>query len=140
MLEVRYYVAADGRQPFAEWFAELEPITRTKIARAIARMEQANLSNVKSVGSGVLEYRIDVGPGYRLYFGRDGEMIVILLTGGSKKRQRRDIEAAVAFWEDYNGALAAAAKEKTYAEIEEIQRTGPASGQGGQEIRRSAFA
>jgi putative addiction module killer protein len=62
MLEVRYYVAADGRQPFAEWFAELEPITRTKIARAIARMEQATLSNVKSVGSGVLEYRIDVGP------------------------------------------------------------------------------
>lgn len=101
MLEIRYYVAADGRQPFAEWFADLEPVTRAKVARAIARMEQGNLSNVKPVGGGVLEYRIDLGPGYRVYFGRDGETLVILLTGGSKKRQQRDIEAAAAFWQDY---------------------------------------
>jgi putative addiction module killer protein len=100
-LEIRYYVAVDGRQPFAEWFADLEPVTRAKIARAIARMEQGNLSNAKPVGSGVLEYRIDFGPGYRVYFGRDGETLVILLTGGSKKRQQRDIEAAAAFWQDY---------------------------------------
>jgi putative addiction module killer protein len=101
MLEIRYYVAADGRQPFAEWFADLEPVTRAKIARAIARMEQGNLSNVKPVGGGVLEYRIDFGPGYRVYFGRDGETLIILLTGGSKKRQQRDIEAALAYWQDY---------------------------------------
>lgn len=101
MLEIRYYVAVDGRQPFAEWFADLEPVTRAKIARAVARMEQGNLSNVKPVGGGVLEYRIDFGPGYRVYFGRDGETLVILLTGGSKKRQQRDIEAAIACWEDY---------------------------------------
>lgn len=101
MLEIRYYVAADGRQPFAEWFADLEPVTRAKVARAIARVEQGNLSNVKPVGGGVLEYRIDLGPGYRVYFGRDGETLVILLTGGSKKRQQRDIEAAAAFWQDY---------------------------------------
>ena len=56
--------------------------------------EQGNLSNVKGVGEGVLEYRIDFGPGYRVYFGRDGEMLVILLTGGTKKRQQRDIAAA----------------------------------------------
>lgn len=101
MLEIRYYVAADGRQPFADWFADLEPVTRAKIARAIARMEQGNLSNVKPVGGGVLEYRIDFGPGYRVYFGRDGETLVILLTGGSKKRQQRDIAAAGACWQDY---------------------------------------
>ena len=94
MVEIRYYVATDGRQPFAEWFADLEPVTRARIVRAIVRMEQGNLSNVKSVGGGVLEYRIDFGPGYRVYFGRDGEALVILLTGGSKKRQQRDIEAA----------------------------------------------
>ena len=57
-------------------------------------MEQGNLSNVKTVGEGVLEYRIDFGPGYRVYFGRDGDTLVILLTGGTKKRQQRDIEAA----------------------------------------------
>lgn len=101
MLEIRHYVAADGRQPFADWFADLEPVTRAKIARAIARMEQGNLSNVKPVGGGVLEYRIDFGPGYRVYFGRDGETLVILLTGGSKKRQQRDIEAALTCWQDY---------------------------------------
>src|SRR5262249_33147844 len=54
-------------------------------------MEHGNLSNVKSVGEGALEYRIDFGPGYRVYFGRDGERLVILLTGGTKKRQQRDI-------------------------------------------------
>jgi putative addiction module killer protein len=88
MLEIRYYVAAGGKEPFAEWYADLEPISRAKVTRAIARMEQGNLSNVKSVGEGVLEYRIDFGPGYRVYFGRDGDKLVILLTGGTKKRQR----------------------------------------------------
>ena len=101
MLEIRYYVASDGHQPFAEWFAELNPVASAKIARAIARMEQGNFSNVKSVGEGVLEYRIDFGPGYRVYFGRDGETLVILLTGGTKKRQQRDIEAAIGYWQDY---------------------------------------
>jgi putative addiction module killer protein len=101
MLDIRYYVAADGRQPFAEWFADLEPVTRATVARAIARMEQGNLSNVKPVGGGVLEYRIDFGPGYRVYFGRDGDTLVILLTGGSKKRQQRDIETAQVCWQDY---------------------------------------
>jgi putative addiction module killer protein len=101
MPEIRYYVAADGGQPFAEWFAELEADARAKVTRAIARLEQGNLSNVKSVGEGVLEYRIDFGPGYRVYFGSDGETLVILLTGGTKKRQQRDIKAAHAFWQDY---------------------------------------
>src|SRR6185437_13095045 len=101
MLEIRYYVAAGGQQPFAEWFADLVPLARAKVTRAIARMEQGNLSQVKSVGEGVLEYRIDFGPGYRVYFGRDGVALVILLTGGTKKRQQRDIDAAHAYWQDY---------------------------------------
>jgi putative addiction module killer protein len=101
MLEIRYYVAEDGSQPFAEWFADVEPVARAKVARAITRMEQDNLSNVKPVGQGVLEYRLDFGPGYRLYFGRDGDVLLILLTGGTKKRQQRDIEDARAFCQDY---------------------------------------
>ena len=101
MPEIRYYVARGGLQPFAEWFAELEAVARAKVTRAIVRLEQGNFSNVKSVGEGVFEYRIDFGPGYRVYFGRDGETLVILLTGGTKKRQQRDIEAAHAFWQDY---------------------------------------
>jgi putative addiction module killer protein len=101
MLDIRYYVAVDGRQPFAEWFAELEPVARARITRVITRMQQGNLSNVKPVGGGVLEYRIDFGPGYRVYFGRDGGTLIILLTGGSKKRQQRDIEEASVCWQDY---------------------------------------
>ena len=57
----------------------------------LERIADGNLSNVKPVGSGVLEYRIDFGPGYRIYFGRDGERLVILLAGGTKKRQQEDI-------------------------------------------------
>ena len=68
---------------------------------ALARLEQGNLSNVKPVGEGVLEYRIDWGPGYRVYFGRDGDVLVILLTGGTKKRQQRDIDTAQNLWSDY---------------------------------------
>jgi putative addiction module killer protein len=60
-----------------------------------------NFSNVKSVGEGVLEYKIDFGPGYRIYFGRDGDKIVILLTGGTKKRQQRDVDVAQDYWWDY---------------------------------------
>ena len=101
MLDIRYYVAASGEQPFAEWFADLDAVASAKIARALARMEQGNLSNVKSVGEGVLEYRIDFGPGYRIYFGRDGDTIIVLLMGGTKKRQQRDIDAAHSFWQDY---------------------------------------
>src|SRR5713226_3692728 len=98
MPEIRYYVAAGGWLAFAEWFAELEAAARAKVTRAIARLEQGNFSNVKSVGEGVLEYRIDFGPGYRVYFGRDGETSLILLTGGTKKRQQQDIDTAHAYW------------------------------------------
>jgi putative addiction module killer protein len=101
MFEIRYYIASNDSEPFADWFAELDPVAGAKIARAIARLEQGNLSNVKSVGEGVLEYKIDFGPGYRVYFGRDGEAIIILLTGGTKKRQQRDIAAAQGYWRDY---------------------------------------
>jgi putative addiction module killer protein len=101
MPEIRYYVGPANVQPFAKWFADLEPVARAKATRAIARLEQANFSNVKSVGEGVLEYRIDFGPGYRIYFGQDGDALVIRLTGGTKKRQQRDIEAAHAYWQDY---------------------------------------
>ncbi len=68
---------------------------------SLARMEAGNLSNVKGVGSGVLECRINVGQGYRVYFGRDGETLIVLLGGGTKARQQRDIEEAREFWQEY---------------------------------------
>ncbi len=101
MLELRYYLAADGRSPFANWFAALDPAARAKVSVGLVRLEQGNLSNVKPVGESVLEYRVNFGPGYRIYFGRDGQVLVILLIGGTKKRQQRDISAAKAMWSDY---------------------------------------
>jgi putative addiction module killer protein len=101
MLEMRYYVASDGRSPFEAWFSALHATAAAKVSVALVRLEQGNLSNVKSVGEGVLEYRIDWGPGYRVYFGRDGDVVVVLLNGGAKQRQRNDIEAAKAHWTDY---------------------------------------
>ena len=71
------------------------------MATALERVADGNLSNVKAVGDGVLEYKIDFGPGYRIYFGRDGDRLIILPAGGTKKRQRVDIRQAKANWEDY---------------------------------------
>ena len=92
---------SNGEEPFAAWFAELESVAQAKVTRAVIRLEQGNFSTVKSIGQGVFEYRVDFGPGYRVYFGQDGQALVILLTGGTKKRQQRDIDVAHAYWQDY---------------------------------------
>ena len=99
-LRVVTYRDARGREPFGLWFAGLEREAAAKVAAALARIEQGNLSQVKAVGAGVFERRIDWGSGYRVYFGRD-DMRVVLLCGGTKKRQQSDIEAARARWADY---------------------------------------
>ena len=100
-MEILEYLTADGRSPYRDWFDALDAVAASKIAVAITRIRLGNLSNAKGVGGGVQEYRIDFGPGYRIYFGRDGETLVILLAGGTKKRQQSDIETAQARWADY---------------------------------------
>ncbi len=99
--DVLYYVDEDGRCPFEDWFSRLDPAAVAKVATALTRLEAGNDATVKPVGESVLEYRIDWGPGYRIYFGRDGAALVILLTGGTKKRQQRDIETAKLLWLNY---------------------------------------
>jgi putative addiction module killer protein len=101
MIEVREYLYADGRSPYGTWFARLNPQAAAKVATGLTRLAGGNVSNVKGVGSGLFEYRIDFGPGYRVYFGKDGERLVILLGGGTKKRQQTDIATALANWQDY---------------------------------------
>ena len=99
---VREYVDSGGKSPFSKWLRDLNVHSAAKVTTALERIADGNFSNVKSVGGGVLEYRIDFGPGYRIYFGRDGERLVILVGGGTKKRQGTDITAAKAHWADYN--------------------------------------
>jgi putative addiction module killer protein len=98
---IKEYLAADGSSPYRKWFDELNAEAAAKVTVAVIRMEQGNLSNVKSVGAGVHEYTINFGPGYRIYLGRDGAELIILLGGGTKKRQQRDIDRAKVLWEEY---------------------------------------
>src|ERR1022692_4739278 len=101
VLDVREYIDAAGRSPFTKWLRALNVQAAAKVATALERIADGNLSNVKGVGGGVLEYRVDFGPGYRIYFGRDGGRLVILLAGGTKKRQQLDVRQAQLNWEDY---------------------------------------
>ena len=101
MIEIREYLTEQGRSPFGQWFERPNAPAAARVTTALARIEQGNLSNAKGVGQGVLEYRVDFGPGYRICFGRDGQALVILLAGGAKARQQKDIAAAQVRWADY---------------------------------------
>jgi putative addiction module killer protein len=101
MIDVREYVDPRGRSRYGRWFDGLNPEAAARVATALTRLAAGNFSNVKGVGSGLFEYRVDFGPGYRIYFGKDGERLVILVGGGSKSRQQDDIAAALASWQEY---------------------------------------
>ena len=101
MLTVREYLTHGGRNPFREWLGTLDVAVRARVQARVLRFEQGNLGDHKSVGSGVWEARLAFGPGYRIYFGKDGEAVILLLVGGAKSMQRRDIPRAQEFWRDY---------------------------------------
>ena len=91
-----------GKEPYTDWLASLrDPTTRRRIVRRILRVEQGNYGDAKTVGEGVYELRFFFGPGYRVYFGEDGDTIVVLLCGGDKDGQGRDIQQAQAYWQEY---------------------------------------
>lgn len=100
-MEVRYYRDNKNRRPFEEWFLGLDSRASAKVNTAVKRMGMGNLSMLKSVKEGVHEYVIDSGPAYRVYVGIDGDKIIILLGGGTKKTQQKDIERARERWLDY---------------------------------------
>lgn len=101
MVVVEEYEQDDGKHPFSKWFVSLNVQAALKVRTAIARIESGNFANVEAVGQGVSEFRLNFGPGYRIYFGKDGDRFVILLGGGTKKRQSNDIEIAKSHWRDY---------------------------------------
>ena len=95
------YVDEAGYSPFGAWFGSLEGPAAIKVTVALERIAQGHTSAMKAMGDGVSEYKVDFGPGYRIYFGKDGERLVILVGGGVKKRQQRDIASAKAIWKGY---------------------------------------
>ena len=103
MIEIRHYQSANGEQPFIDWLQGLrDRQARTRIQARLARVAVGNLGDVEPVGEGVMELRIDWGPGYRVYFARLGQVIVLLLLGGDKKTPQKDIKRANAYFEDSN--------------------------------------
>src|SRR5437867_1975484 len=101
--ELREYTEA-GRSPFAEWFKALDAVTAEQVDRYVRRLEAGNFGAAKPLREGVFELRLDFGPGYRVHFAREGRSIIILLGGGSKRRQDADIAAAVKRWKRYKQA------------------------------------
>ncbi|MFC0269647.1 type II toxin-antitoxin system RelE/ParE family toxin [Kushneria aurantia] len=99
-VELREFLRDDGSNPYQEWFEGLDAQAAAKVATAEYRMSMGNTSNIKWF-EGIGEYRIDWGPGYRIYLARDGEQLIILFGGGTKKRQQADIDNARALRDEY---------------------------------------
>ena len=105
-MEIREYVSRDGKKPFIDWLMKLRDQHARKIILAqIDRLEMGNTSHCKSLSGGLHELRIRYGPGYRVYFGNTGEHIILLLCGGNKTSQQRDIKRARLYWRDYRRHL-----------------------------------
>jgi putative addiction module killer protein len=102
MFEIQDYQASSGRVPFKEWLAALaDRMARARIAARVQRMAAGNFGDCKPVSDGVWELRIDHGPGYRVYYARAGERLILLLLGGDKRRQQADINTAIEYWRDW---------------------------------------
>jgi putative addiction module killer protein len=100
-VEIRSFVDRAGRVPFQVWLDALDKQAQAKITIALSRLACGNRSQTKGLAGGVAELKVDWGPGYRIYFGQDGQTLVILLAGGTKKRQSEDIASAKARWAEY---------------------------------------
>lgn len=104
-MEIREYQKASGQIPFREWISDLDRSVEIRIrARLLRIAETGNLGDFKSISdsNGVFELRFTIGAGYRIYFGKDGDQLIILLIGGDKGSQSKDIKKAKEYWRDYN--------------------------------------
>ncbi len=108
-LRVEEYVREDGTVPFKDWFERLDPHAAAKVATGVTRLSLGNTSNVRWFG-GIGELKINWGPGYRVYLARDGETLILLFCGGTKKRQRADITTALALHDEYKARKKARGK------------------------------
>lgn len=103
MLTIRHYLTRDGEDPIVEWLRTLRDLQgKAAIIRRLNRLELGNFGDFKPIREGVFELRIDVGPGYRVYYARSGKTVILLLCGGSKRTQDADIDRACAYWRDWN--------------------------------------
>jgi len=100
-LAIREYVTRQGKSPFREWLKNLDMGIQARVQARVLRFESGNLGDHKSVRGGVWEARLDFGPGYRLYFARDGNAVILFLAGGDNASQSKDVVAAKRYWQDF---------------------------------------
>jgi len=103
MIALEHYLTVGGRNLFGEWLERLDLQTRARIEVRLGRLERGLFGDCKALRAGVSELRIDHGPGWRVYFGREGAAMVVLLAGGSKRTQGKDIKRAIDYWQDHQG-------------------------------------
>jgi putative addiction module killer protein len=101
MRALKEYETEDGVSPFARWLDRLNDQTAARITRVLTRLKEGYRTDTETVGQGVHECRIHFGPGYRVYFANDGPELILLLNGGTKKRQSKDIRDSQDYWKDY---------------------------------------
>ncbi len=101
MIRTEEYITEEGNSPFADWFNSLDAQAANKVNTYLTRVAEGNTSSLKPIKGAFQEIRIDWGPGYRVYVGRDGDTLIILLGGGTKQRQQKDIDKAFELWEEY---------------------------------------
>ena len=99
-VNVQEYIKEDGSSPYQKWFNSLDNLAAAKITVAISRLELGNTSSIKWFG-GIGEYKINWGPGYRIYLAQEGKRLIILFGGGTKKTQKSDIKTAKQFFKEY---------------------------------------
>lgn len=92
---------ANGNMPFVEWMISLDDKAQTIVESRLNRIRLGNMGDVKTIGGGVHEFRIDYGPGYRIYFGNAGGKAILLLVGGGKSGQQKDIRKAMEYWREF---------------------------------------
>lgn len=119
IISIKEYIREDGSIPYKEWFDKLDPNAATKVATATLRLEMGNTSNVKWF-AGIGEVRIDWGPGYRIYLAKDGETLIVLFGGGTKRRQQADIELAKTLHSEYKARKAALSRTQR---VKKLKRT-----------------
>lgn len=98
---IEIYIAENGKSPFIEWLESLEKPIRYRVKERLDRVSLGNLGDWKSVGEGVAELRLSFGSGYRIYFGQEGNTLILLLCGGDKATQEKDIRQAQQYWKGY---------------------------------------
>lgn len=110
---IEIYIDAKGKRPFVDWRDCLDVNTRARVRTRLNKVEGGNLGDHKAEGGGVFALRLDFGPGYRIYYGLTNEQkIVLLLSGGDKKKQNQDIQEAIRLWEEYKERKAKEEKDK----------------------------